>query len=377
MKLTPFLLDEWLAQKDLPGSPIEFDLASSTGPSWTLRELLALEGDEGCDRLLDRRLYYTPTAGSPELREAIAALEGVEPEHVQVVTGASEALAILFWLAAEAGANVVLPEPGYPTNTAFAESFGLEIRQYRLRRESGFRIDLDEIRGLVDRDTRFVLVNTPHNPTGSVLSDAEMDSLHDLCAERGVAFVCDQVYHPIYHGAETRSAARLPHATVLGDFSKALCLSGLRTGWIIERDPARRALYRNARSHFSISNSVLSEHLATLALSHSEAIYGRVREVTERNLAMLDPIMKELQDLLGWIRPGGGMTALPWLTSQAGAREFCCRLAKRGVLVAPGDCFGMPEYFRLGFGSTKDRFGAAIGRFAEFVRSEARQLSIA
>jgi aspartate/methionine/tyrosine aminotransferase len=228
----------------------------------------------------------------------------------------------------------------------------------------------------VDGNTRVVLVNTPHNPTGSVLSDAEMETLHDFCADRGIQFVCDQVYHPIYHGAETRSAARLPHATVLGDFSKALCLSGLRVGWIVERDAARRALYRNARSHFTVCNTVLGERLAVLALRHSEAIYGRVREVTERNLGLLDLVMKESQDLLGWIRPKGGMIALAWLTGQADAREFCCRLAARGVLIVPGDCFGMPEYFRLGFGTSKDGFSTAISRFAEFLRSEARHLSL-
>jgi aspartate/methionine/tyrosine aminotransferase len=64
-----------------------------------------------------------------------------------------------------------------------------------------------------------------------------MQDLHDFCVERGIQFVSDQVYHPIYHGPETQSAARLPHATVIGDFSKALCLSGLRIGWMIDRDP--------------------------------------------------------------------------------------------------------------------------------------------
>src|SRR4051794_19696242 len=228
MKLSPFLLDQWLEQQNLPDSKIEFDLGSSTGPNWTLRELLELSQSNECERLLDTKLFYTPPAGSPRLREAIANLEGVDPEDLQIVTGAAEALFILFFLAAEPGANVVLPSPGFPTNTAVAESFGLGIRQYILRPERDFRIDFDEIRALVDRNTRFVLVNSPHNPTGAVLTDQEMDSLHDFCVNRGVQFISDQVYHPIYHGPETRSAARLPQATVLGDFSKALCLSGLR-----------------------------------------------------------------------------------------------------------------------------------------------------
>jgi aspartate/methionine/tyrosine aminotransferase len=91
---------------------------------------------------------------------------------VQVVTGAAEALLILFFLAAESGANVVLPRPGFPANAALAESLGIAVRYYTLRAENQFRVDPDEIRRLVDRNTRLLLVNSPHNPTGAVLSDA-------------------------------------------------------------------------------------------------------------------------------------------------------------------------------------------------------------
>src|SRR5689334_2773035 len=108
MRLSPFLLDQWIAQKQSADPPIEFDLASSTGPVWTLRELLALAGADAIEPLLDTRISYTSAKGTQELRTAIAALSGVEPDHVQIVTGASEAILILFFLAAERDANVIL-----------------------------------------------------------------------------------------------------------------------------------------------------------------------------------------------------------------------------------------------------------------------------
>src|SRR5215470_12182585 len=114
MKLAPFLLDQWLEQNHFANPPIEFDLGSSTGPIWTFRELLALGGD--LDGLLDTKLFYTPPAGSAELREELARMEGVQPESILVMTGAAEALLILLYLAVEPGANVVLPNPGFPTN---------------------------------------------------------------------------------------------------------------------------------------------------------------------------------------------------------------------------------------------------------------------
>jgi aspartate/methionine/tyrosine aminotransferase len=279
----------------------------------------------------------------------------------------------LFFLEAAPGVNVVLPNPGFPTNTALPDSLGIEIRYYALRPENQFRIDLDEIHNLVDLNTRILLVNSPHNPTGAVLTDHEMESLHDFCAERGIQFVSDEVYHPVYHGEAMRSASRLPHATILGDFSKALCLSGLRVGWIIERDAARRKRYLNARSYFTVSNTAVSERLATLALRHRDAIYERARKVATANLALLDQVFAEHGDLLRWVRPQGGMTAFPSLASGEDAREFCRRVAKRGVLMAPGDCFGMPSHFRLGFAATGTRFPLAVERFAEFLRTEARE----
>jgi aspartate/methionine/tyrosine aminotransferase len=281
VEIPPFLLDRWIEQKQAADARIEFDLASSTGPVWTLRELLALSDGAELEELLDTPVSYTAAAGSLALRTAIAKLEGVSPDEVQVVTGAAEALLILFFLASEPGANVVLPDPAFPANPALAESLGLRIRYYTLRAENQFRVDPEEIRRLVDRDTRLLLVNSPHNPTGAVLRDEEMDRLHDFCAERGIQFVSDQVYHPIYHGPAMRSASRLSHATVIGDFSKALCLSGLRVGWMIDHDAARRERYHRARNYFTITGNVFAERLAVLALEHSDAIYSRARAVAQ------------------------------------------------------------------------------------------------
>jgi aspartate/methionine/tyrosine aminotransferase len=368
MELSPFLLDTWLEQKFSADPPVEFDLGASTGPEWNLRELLALAGPEALESVLDTRLFYTSAKGSKELRESLAGMYGVEPEYIQVCTGSAEALWLLFFHAAEPGANVVLPNPGFPANTALAAGFGLETRSYTLRRDEGFRIDLDQIRGLVDDRTAFVLVNTPHNPTGAVLSDAEMEALHAFCADRGVQLVSDEVYHPIYHGTPAQSAARLPHATVLGDFSKALCLSGLRVGWMVERDAKRRHRYLNARSYFTASNTALGEKLAVLAVRHRDAIYGRARQVAKANLKLLDEFFAEFSDILRWVRPPGGMIALPWMADGGDGREFCKRMMQSGVMLAPGDCFGMPDHVRLGFAASGERFSEGLARLTGALR---------
>src|SRR5438270_8402730 len=224
MRLKPFLRDMWLHAYE---HNIDFNLAASEGPRWTLNESLSLAGEDERQRFLNHDLIYSRPAGAEGLRAAIADMQGVDVETVQVVTGASEALLVLMWLAAEPGANVVLPQPGYPPFSALPESLGIEIRYYALRKENDFRMDLEEIKQLADRNTKLILVNTPHNPTGATMSDAELDSLHEFTSSRGIQLVSDEVMHPIYHGEATRSAAHLPHATVTHDFHKAFPVPGL------------------------------------------------------------------------------------------------------------------------------------------------------
>ena len=366
MQLRPFLLDDWLDQHE---HGIEFNLAASTGPTWTVNDILALADDETRHRFLNHDLVYSRVAGADGLREAISEMHGVPMETIQIVTGAAEAILAVMWLAAEPGVNVVLPLPGFAPFSALPQSLGLETRFYRVRRENGFRIDLDEIKGLADGKTRLILVNSPHHPTGAILSDGEMDALHEFTAEHGIQLVCDEVYHPIYHAKHAKSAARLPNATVIGDLSKAFSLPGVRTGWMIEHNAQRRRQYWTARAYFTITNSTTGEILSEIAIRKRDVVLGKTQETSTRNLKLLEHFMAERREVLGWIPPQGGMTAFPWLVSGENARPFCRAAAERGILLAPGDCFDAPSHFRLGFAAAGDDFSTALDRFGAFVKS--------
>ena len=366
MQLKSFLLDTWLDQYE---HDIEFNLAASTGPTWTVNDILSLADDETRHRFLNHKLVYSRPAGADSLREAIAEMQRVPVEAVQVVTGASEALLALMWRAAEPGANVIIPLPGFTTFSALPESLGLETRFYRVRRENSFRIDPEEIIRLADSKTKLILINSPHNPTGATISDEEMEALHDFAAERGIQLVSDEVYHPIYHGRQTKSAARLPHATVIADLSKAFSIAGVRTGWMIEHDAKRRQQYWTARAYFSISNTTTGEILSEIAIRRRDVVLGKTQEVATRNLELLEAFMKDHRDVLGWIPPQGGMTAFPWLLSGEHERPFCQAATEQGILLAPGDCFDAPSHFRLGFAAAGDNFSKALDRFGAFVKS--------
>jgi aspartate/methionine/tyrosine aminotransferase len=362
MQVPPFKLDAWLAAHEFATPPIRYNLASSTGPLWTLGELMALGG--GNPRALeDTRLSYAPPEGGKLLRERIAALHGVDPDHVLVMTGASEALIALTAHFAAAGASIVLPRPAYPALPVLARAWGMQVREYELRPQYGFAQTAEGVLAAVDASTRVVFVNTPHNPTGSVMPANEQRKLAELLAARGVALIVDEVYHPLYHSAPVGSAVKLPNTIVLGDFAKALSIPGLRIGWLIDADAKRRGELLDLRSYFTISGSPLTEAVGAHVLAHSGEVLGRLQSVSRANLELLTKFMHAHREAIGWTPPAGGTTCFPWLRDGRDARPLCELLAKDGVLVAPGDCFEMPAHFRIGVGALTSGYQDALEIF--------------
>jgi aspartate/methionine/tyrosine aminotransferase len=196
-----------------------------------------------------------------------------------------------------------------------------------------------------------------------------MRRLYDFAIDRGIQFVSDEVFHPIYHGRTGASAATLPQATVIGDLSKAFSLSGLRLGWIVERDAQRRARYLNARQYFTVSNTAIAELAAEIAVRHSDTILGRTLEVAQSNLRYADALLADLSDVIEWVRPEGGMTGFPRFVSGINTRPFCEEAARQGLLLVPGDCFDVPDHFRLGFGVGREWYPAAMSRLATLIRA--------
>jgi aspartate/methionine/tyrosine aminotransferase len=362
MKVPPFKLDLWLAAHEFATPPIRYNLASSTGPLWTFSELMSLGG--GSPAMLDEiRLSYAPPQGGKLLRERIAAMQGVDPEHVLVMTGASEALIALTCYFAGDGGSIVLPKPAYPAVPVLARAWGLAVREYELNPAQGFAQTADQVLAVVDGSTRAVFVNTPHNPTGSVMVAGEQRKLAEALAARHIPLIVDEVYHPLYFTGEIASATALPNTLVLGDFAKALSIPGLRIGWLIDRDAKRREALMDLRSYFTISGSPLTEAVGAHALAHAPTILQRLRDVARANLALLSGFMREHRDVLEWAPPAGGTTCFPWLRDGRDARPMCEALAKAGVLAAPGDCFDMPAHFRVGFGAMREGYGDALETF--------------
>ena len=185
MRIEPFQLERWMTKYEVN---VRWDIAESGIYPMSSRELLDLlppeERQSELDRLLDLRLGYSEACGSAELRGLIAATyENTSPDDILVTTGAIEANFLLFNELLSAGDRVVAVSPAYQQLHSVAKAIGCDVALWTLRDDGGFRFDLDDLRALATPGTRMIVVNSPHNPTGAMLSGGAAQG--DLCAGRG------------------------------------------------------------------------------------------------------------------------------------------------------------------------------------------------
>jgi aspartate/methionine/tyrosine aminotransferase len=205
-------------------------------------------------------------------------------------------------------------------------------------------------------ETRLVVVNAPHNPTGMLPSREEWRALTDACAARGIHLLADEVYRFL----EVDEADRLPTGSdalpglgiSLGVMSKSFALAGLRIGWLTTTDRALLARCAGFKDYTTICSSAPSEVLALIALRARDSALARSRRIVFDNLALLDGFFERWAGTFDWIRPRGGSIGFPSLRPDVPIDRFSAELVEaEGVLLLPGSTFGHPgNHFRIGFG---------------------------
>lgn len=351
MKLPPFKLERYFARYEFN---VEYTLCSSDCESFTISDLLALESDAAA-RLQQHWLGYTESQGSPSLRRAICDLyETIQPEHVLVHAGAEEAIFLFMHAVLEAGDHVIVHWPCYQSLFDVARSIGCHVTRWEAREENGWALDVDELRQQLRPNTRAIVINTPHNPTGYLMDQETFKTLNDIARERGSVLFSDEVYRE----SEYAPAARLPaacdvgeHAVSLGVTSKTYGLPGLRIGWIATHNADVYARMAALKDYTTICNSAPSEFLAELALRHRRKLIERNVGIITRNLAILDRFFQQHADRFVWQRPQAGPIAFPRLLT-GDVEAFCDDLVKMaGVLLLPGTVYDdRDNHFRIGFG---------------------------
>jgi aspartate/methionine/tyrosine aminotransferase len=369
LKIETFALERWMTRWELD---VAYDIAESGIYPMTMRELIDLAPEDErqvlLDALLDTRLGYSEARGSLDLRTVIASTyQGANPDQVLVTTGAIEANYLLFNTLLDSGDHVVAVNPAYQQLNSVPKAIGADLSLWKLREENGFRYDLDELEHeLLRADTKLIVINTPHNPTGAMLSDAELDRIYALAEARGAYVLCDEAYRwldmPNGEPLAQPIRERGPLGISVGTFSKPFGLPGLRTGWLVANEEIVAACW-SMRDYISLSPGKLNDALALQALRHRDRIVARTRGIVTENLATANAWFDEWGELVGWTPPRGGLLALMNYRFDLPSADLADKLAgDYSVMLAPGSAFGFEHHLRIGIGQRPDIFKTGLER---------------
>ena len=366
MRIPRFKLERFFAAYEFN---VEHLLCGSDCESLAICDVLALEA--GARERFERLgLGYTESQGSAALRHEIARIyDATGPDHVVVLAGGEEGIFLFMHAALDRSDHVVVHWPCYQSLFEVARSIGCEVSRWEAREAEAWTLDTDELEALLRPNTKAIVLNVPHNPTGFLMGREAFGEVDRIARENGILLFCDEVYRE----SEYDSADRLPaacdlgsHGVSLGVMSKTYGLAGLRIGWIATRNDAVRARIAELKDYTTICASAPSAFLAEVALRHREKIAARNLEILSANLLTLDRFFERYADLFRWVRPVAGSIAYPRLLKGDIDAFWRAAVEEAGVLLLPGSVFDDAEnHFRIGYG--RKSLPAAVDRLADFV----------
>jgi aspartate/methionine/tyrosine aminotransferase len=370
VRIADFELERFFARWEFA---VRYLLCASDVEGWPMADLLALADDETRALWTDLRLGYTESTGHPLLRAEIARLyEHVAPDDVLVFAGAEEAIFCLANVLLGPGDHAIVTWPGYQSLYEVGRATGADVSLHELLEADGWALGAERLVAAIRPDTRLVVVNAPHNPTGMLPTAGEWRALTEACANRGIRLLADEVYRYL----EVDQADRLPagadavpgRGISLGVMSKSFALAGLRIGWLATTDRDLLARCAAFKDYTTICSSAPAEVLAIIALRARDRVLGRSRDIVAGNLALLDGFFARRAGTFDWVRPRGGSIGFPRLRADTSIDKFVAELVEaEGVLLLPGSTFGHPgNHFRIGFGrSDLPEALAGLERFAD------------
>ena len=368
MKIEPFLVERFMSAYE---HKAELNLAETCVDPFSLHEFLAFVGREDFLKNLEGiKMTYGFVEGSPELREGISGLyDSVEPENVLVTGGAIGANYLAFYSLVEPGDKIISVFPAYQQLYSVPRSLGARVELLDLHEENKWSLDLDRLAELADDRTKLIVVNNPHNPTGSLITGNDLKKVCAIAEEADAFLLCDETYRGLYINPEdfVPSAVDLSDkAIVTGSFSKAFSLAGLRLGWVAANSQVIKECKAH-RDYTTISNSVIDDALGTLAITHADRIYERSLNIVRRNHHVLSNWIDD-EPLIEWVPSRAGSIALVRHKLKMTSEEICLRLIEDGrTLLIPGSCFGMESHLRIGYGCKTETLEKGLQRFKDFL----------
>jgi aspartate aminotransferase len=318
--------------------------------------------------------HYTPAAGIPALREAIAdyirRTRGIPvgPDHVVVVPGGKPIMFFAILALVEEGDEVIYPNPGFPIYESMIRFVGARPVPLRLRMENEFRVDVEELARLITPRTRMLILNSPANPTGGVLTREDLEAIAELCLKHDLVVLSDEIYSRILYEGEHISIASFPgmleRTIILDGFSKTYAMTGWRLGYGVMPEPLAEAVTRLMINSNSCT-AAFTQIAGIAALTGPQDDVDRmVAAFRERREVMVEGLNR----LPGFrcLKPKGAFYAFPNIEGTGmSSRELAHYLLEEaGVAVLSGTAFGEygEGFLRLSFANSIENIQKALER---------------
>jgi aspartate/methionine/tyrosine aminotransferase len=367
MRPKPFALERYFARHE---SSARHLLSCSDCEPLTLTELLGMTDDETRELWEHLSLAYTDSAGLPQLRREIASMyTGIGEEDVLEVVP-EEGIFLGMHALLQPGDHVIVQAPAYQSLYALAEDIGCEVTRWLPDEAAGWHFDPAFVRGALRPNTRLVVCDFPHNPTGAMLSADEFEQLLGIVGAVGVHLFSDEMYRCLEQDPATRlpsAAERYDRAVSLSGMSKTFALPGLRVGWLVTHDRELRSRLGELKDYTTICASAPSEVLALVGLRARDRILERNLGIIRGNIAAMDRFMAKHRGMFAWTPPRAGSVALARVRAPRGTWDLCERLAAEAeVMLVPSALFDFGDaHVRFGLG--RAAFGAGLSALDRWI----------
>ena len=367
----PFVMERMMSRYE---QTVEYNLSESGVHPVTVAELVG-EDPAILDEVMATELTYPEVNGIPELRQNIAALyDRASERNVLVTVGGIEANYLAVTSLVQPGEHMVVMVPNYMQVWGLAKNRGVEVDTFGLDQSRQWSPDLDELAVKVKEGTRLIALCNPNNPTGSILTEAEMDGIVEIADSVGAFILSDEVYR----GAERTTDVETPsffgrydRVVAVSSMSKAYGMPGLRLGWAVS-DPATLDEMWARHEYLTISASAISMRLAEFALRTEvhRRLVERTRRFLRQGFPNLEAWMGRYDGLFEPVSHQASAVALLPYTFDINSSDLAERLrVEKSVLVVPGDHFGMDGFMRVSFGLPPEILIPALDRVGELLES--------
>lgn len=367
MKIAPFKLERYFAKYEFSA---QYLLSSSDCDGFRMNDILRMASEEELDLWQNLQLGYTESQGLPMLRAEISKLYSNISESDVMVLTPEEGIFIALSCILKNDDHVICIAPSYQSLHQVVRSIGCDISFWLPNEEKGWCFDPNEIERMIQSNTRLIIINFPHNPTGYLPSHQDFQKIIDIAKAHDLILFSDEMYRYLEHD----SALRLPsasdmyiNAVSLSGLSKTFGLAGLRIGWLATKNHELLHEMLSFKDYTTICNSAPSEVLGLIGLRHKEHLIETNLKKIRLNRTLLDEFINHNSHILSWNRPNAGTIGLARLNIGFPCYDFCEKTVSRsGVMIVPSEMFDYGDkHIRVGFGRINlpevlDRFGEVL-----------------